>query len=452
MSISGALPSSPLSNMANSYRFVHLKRLLDNTGPFVQEDFEPGIENIERLNQIKILVIGAGGLGCELLKDLAYMGFSNIHIIDMDTIDLSNLNRQFLFRQKDIGRSKAEVAAEFINRRVKGCHVTPHFKRIQDMEQDFYRSFNIVVCGLDSILARRWINGLLLSLLDYDEQTNQLDQSTVIPLIDGGTEGFKGNARLILPGITACIECTLDLYPPQVTFPLCTIANKPRLPEHCIEYARVISWTNEKPFGPDVAIDGDEPTHLKWIYERAVERANEFGILGVTYRLTQGVIKNIIPAVASTNACIATMCATEAFKLATGSSLFLNNYVVFNQSDGVYTYVFEAEKKPDCLACNRNTTMRRSLEFSSKDKLSKVIKYLCENIEYQMKSPALTATKRDGVGSKTLYMSSIKSIEEATRPNLALTLEQLELFDGQEILVADVTTPQTLAFKLKVVD
>jgi ubiquitin-activating enzyme E1 C len=438
-------PASPTS----SYRYIHVRKLLERTSPFCQEDFEPGRENLERLSQIKILIIGAGGLGCELLKDLAYMGFTDLHIIDMDTIDLSNLNRQFLFRRSDIGKSKAECAADFIRKRVPGCQVTAHFKKIQDMSEDFYRSFNIVVCGLDSILARRWINGLLLSLLEYDEKSNTIDQNTIIPLIDGGTEGFKGNARVIIPGLTACVECTLDLYPPQKTYPLCTIASKPRLPEHCIEYARIMSWTDEKPFGDDTAIDGDDPTHIKWLYEKATERANKFGIQGVTYRLTQGVIKNIIPAVASTNACIATLCATEVFKLATGCSQYLNNYIVFNQSESVYTYVFEAEKKSDCLACNRNATQRRNLEFSQNDKLSKVLNFLCDNIEYQMKSPALTATKSDGTGSKTLYMSSIKSIEEVTRPNLDKTLSELGLFNGQEILVSDVTTPQTLAFNLK---
>ena len=64
----------------------------------------------------------------------------------------------------------------------------------------------------------------------------------VIPIVDGGTEGFKGNARVIIPGKTACIECTLDLFPPQINFPLCTIAHTPRLPEHCVEYVKILLW------------------------------------------------------------------------------------------------------------------------------------------------------------------------------------------------------------------
>ena len=119
-------PSSPFNN-----RYLHLRKILERPSAFAPEDFEPGRENLERLSQVKILIIGAGGLGCELLKDCAYMGFSNIHIIDMDTIDLSNLNRQFLFRKNDIGKSKAEVAAEFIRRRVPNCQVTAHCKKIQ---------------------------------------------------------------------------------------------------------------------------------------------------------------------------------------------------------------------------------------------------------------------------------------------------------------------------------
>lgn len=57
-----------------------------------------------------------------------------------------------------------------------------------------------------------------LSLLVYED--SEMDQTSIIPLVDGGTEGFKGNARVILPGMTACIDCTLELYPPQVSYHL----------------------------------------------------------------------------------------------------------------------------------------------------------------------------------------------------------------------------------------
>jgi NEDD8-activating enzyme E1 len=391
------------------------------------------------------------------------MGFKDIHVIDMDTIDLSNLNRQFLFRSKDIGKPKAQVAADFINNRVPTSKVTPHYCKIQDKDVDFYRQFNIIVCGLDSIVARRWINGLVISLLEFEENTGNVDQTSIIPVIDGGTEGFKGNARVILPGLNACIDCTLDLYPPQVTYPLCTIAATPRLPEHCIEYARLVLWPQEKPFG-DSSIDGDDPAHIKWLFDKSSERAAQFGIQGVTYRLTQGVIKNIIPAVASTNACIAAICASEVFKLATSCSQLLNNYIVFNQADGIYTYIFEAEKKQECLACNRSAP--KYLEFKETDKLQDIIDFLCNHMDYQMRSPAITTQLNVRTINilfvklkyfrfilkgkpKTLYMASIKSIEELTRPNLEKTLNELSLTNGQELLVADSTTPNTIAFYLK---
>lgn len=88
--------------------------------------------------------------------------------------------------------------------RIPSCTVTPHFKKIQDYDQDFYRDFHIVVCGLDSLVARRWINGMITSLVLYDDN-GKLDEQSIIPLIDGGTEGFKGSARVILPGVTACV-------------------------------------------------------------------------------------------------------------------------------------------------------------------------------------------------------------------------------------------------------
>lgn len=77
------------------------------------------------------------------------------------------------------------MAAKFINTRIQGCQVVPHFCSIQEKDEDFYRDFHVIVCGLDSILARRWINGMIVSLLNYDEN-GVLDQSSIIPLVDGG--------------------------------------------------------------------------------------------------------------------------------------------------------------------------------------------------------------------------------------------------------------------------
>uniref|UniRef100_A0AAQ5ZAF0 NEDD8-activating enzyme E1 catalytic subunit n=1 Tax=Amphiprion ocellaris TaxID=80972 RepID=A0AAQ5ZAF0_AMPOC len=392
------------------------------------------------LETCKILVIGAGGLGCELLKNLV----GNISMIKLDCTQpcICCLINRFIqqIRPKDVGRPKAEVAADFINSRIPGCKVVPHFKKIQDLDESFYRQFHIIVCGLDSIIARRWMNGMLISLLSYEDGV--LDPSSIIPLIDGGVEGFKGNTRVILPGMTACIDCTLELYPPQINFPMCTIASMPRLPEHCIEYARILQWPKEKPFG-DTSLDGDNPQHIQWVFERSQERAAEFNITGVTYRLTQGVVKRIIPAVASTNAVIAAACATEVFKIATSAYIPLNNYLVFNDVDGLYTYTFEAERKENCSACSQ---VPQDLQFPPSAKLQEILEYLTENASLQMKSPAITTTLEGK--NKTLYLQSVKSIEERTRPNLCKTLKELGLSDGQELAVADVTTPQTVLFKL----
>lgn len=226
-----------------SRRWLAQDSLLNRHGSFVASQFiaSPNARPLLK-DFIRLLVVGAGGLGCELLKDLALIGFLNLDVIDLDTIDVSNLNRQFLFgyqnllfdvldvlgsRPDDVGRPKAVVAAEKIQKRIPGLRVTPHFCRIEEKSKDFFDEFHCFVLGLDSLEARRYVNEIACSFLKYGLDGEPIG-STIKPIVDGGTEGFKGHARVILPGMTPCFECTLWLYPPQIKFPMCTLAETPR--------------------------------------------------------------------------------------------------------------------------------------------------------------------------------------------------------------------------------
>jgi ubiquitin-activating enzyme E1 C len=119
-------------------------------------------------------------------------GFAKLDVIDMDTIDVTNLNRQFLFRAEDVGASKAETAAKRIQERVSDCTVQAHHGRIEDQPDEWYRQFDIIALGLDSLEARAYINSVCCSFLVYDYEGNVVP-SSIKPMVDGGTEGLQGS-------------------------------------------------------------------------------------------------------------------------------------------------------------------------------------------------------------------------------------------------------------------
>jgi len=264
---------------------------------------------------------------------------------------------------------------------------------------------------------------------------NAEDPESLKPLIDGGTEGFKGQARVILPTLTSCIECQLDMHAPRAAVPLCTIATIPRQPQHCIEWAHQIAWGEQR---KDEEFDGDDMEHVTWVYRAALERSRQFSIPGVTFSMTQGVVKNIIPAIASTNAVIAAACTSEVLKIATSCNPYLENYMMYAGEEGVYTYTFAAEQKSDCPVCGN---LARSIVMNAESTLEEFIDTLGERAEAQLKNPSLRTEE------KTLYQRVPAQLEEQTRPNLKRKLKDL-VVDGQEVAVSDPAITIDFRFKL----
>lgn len=225
------------------------------------------------------------------------------------------------------------------------------------------------------------------------------------------------------------------MHAPRAAVPFCTLATIPRQPQHCIEWAHMIAWSEQR---KDETLDTDDPEHITWLYQTALTRAQEFNIPGVTYSMTQGVVKNIIPAIASTNAIIAAACTSEALKIATSCNPYLENYMMYSGDEGVYTYTFAAEQKEDCPVCGN---LARNLDVDPNSTLGEFIEMLGERAEAQLKKPSLRTEKT------SLYYQAPKALEEQTRGNLEKKLSEL-VSDGEEVAVSDAAFSIDFKFKL----
>lgn len=150
----------------------------------------------ERLSGATVMVVGAGAIGNELVKNLALLGIGRMLIVDMDRIENTNLTRAVLYRAHDVGRRKAEVAAE------RAMEINPDVKAkafaanvIDDIGLGVFRRMDVVLGGLDNREARLAIN----------QSCYRVNK----PWIDGAIEALNGFARVFVPPDGACYECTM---------------------------------------------------------------------------------------------------------------------------------------------------------------------------------------------------------------------------------------------------
>ncbi len=149
-----------------------------------------------KVSACRVLVVGAGALGNEILKNLLLLGFRKIVILDLDRIEESNLSRTILFRRRDIGKFKVHAAAEACREIEPDCEVTPLVGNVmEDCGLGVFEWSDLILAGLDNREARLWIN--------------RAAWKVGRPWIDGAIEGINGVARVFLPGQAPCYECTL---------------------------------------------------------------------------------------------------------------------------------------------------------------------------------------------------------------------------------------------------
>ncbi|XP_073140543.1 ubiquitin-activating enzyme E1 1-like isoform X2 [Henckelia pumila] len=186
----------------------------------------------KKLEDAKIFVVGSGALGCEFLKNLALMGVScgelgKLTVTDDDVIEKSNLSRQFLFRDSNIGSAKsttASAAASSINPllRIEALQnrVGPETENVFD--DNFWENLNVVINALDNVSARLYVDQRCL----YFQK----------PLLESGTLGPKCNTQMVIPHLTENYGASQD--PPEKQAPMCTLHSFPHNIDHCLTWAR----------------------------------------------------------------------------------------------------------------------------------------------------------------------------------------------------------------------
>jgi len=160
----------------------------------------------EKLKRTSVFIAGAGGLGSVVSIYMATAGFGKITIVDCDSVELSNLNRQILHRSDDVGRNKAESAFETLS------SINPEIEvdaLVETIDED---NIDRLLCGSDLIMDA-------MDNFPTRYLLNKAAQQKRIPLFHGAISGWQGQATTIIPGMTACLRCLFPRAPTASIFP-----------------------------------------------------------------------------------------------------------------------------------------------------------------------------------------------------------------------------------------
>lgn len=261
-----------------------------------------------------VLVVGAGALGCELLSILprSVPALGTVTIVDPDTVELSNLSRQLLYRREHVGQSKAQVACQVLSRHYPNVQLRAYQLRVEEMPITDLLPHTLIFSAVDQMKTRLWLNALVLEELGERGRDRGLgpEQSRApTRLIDTGIEGWMGHVRLVIPGQSSCLYCTKELYSetnvPE-NLPLCTLAGRPTRSDQCIGWALSLGW----PRSNAIEFDPSDQTHQRQLLQLARSYGNPHGISVNEEDLAQ--VLRLLPNVLSTTALIAALAVLVA--------------------------------------------------------------------------------------------------------------------------------------------
>ncbi len=300
--------------------------------------------NQKALKDSTVLIVGVGGLGTEIAKNLAMAGVGTIHLIDLDIIEYSNLNRQILFSDADEGEPKAKVAARALMKINPYSKYIWHHSNLEDVDPEVYATADMYVSGLDSVTAR---NELIRRAVQFKK-----------PMIDGGTATYYGHVYTYLPDKNACLQCDPQQERERETLAACTLVGIPRKKSHCLLKGQLyFESKNNRP--PDTTILEE----MNLVINYANNLMREHFPSEKVFSLDEAVkmVDQHDPTIISINAVIASLQSQEALKLMhhlKGIELGTVNpeYVIYNGLVGKFFYI---EKPPNkkCMLCSKNATI-----------------------------------------------------------------------------------------------
>ncbi len=259
-----------------------------------------------------VLIIGIGGTGGEVAKNLSLLGVGKLILVDMDTIEFSNLNRQLLFSKADIGKNKAKIAKKVIKKRYNSTlKIEAYSDPIQSLPYRIFEEADIIAGCVDNFLARQFINEIVIELC--------------LPLIDSATDGYFGQVQSVNPRKNACLACDFP-PPPEETRLLsapCTLVGTPRIKEHCAWKALYEFHTMN-----DREPDENSPDDVQEITNLANKFATDHQFpLFDTKEIIQLVLYHV-PSLITVNAVTSGIQSQEIIK-----TLFINKMKLFKKKD-----------------------------------------------------------------------------------------------------------------------